>query len=255
MAKLSRIVIVVFSMVLSLVAQEVYAASEMNGSCEDWANIVSGPYVLFNNVWGKRDITDYEACVAISGEKEDRSFSWKWRWPYGPDVVAYPEIIFGRSPWREESTTPDLPRMVGKSDPQVKFKTDLEAKGMYNLTFDLWITRNDSPKEADITHEIMIWVANSGGIPDGKVEHVVKIEGVEYDIWVKRNHGTTGWTYIAFVGRMERRKGKLDFGAFLSSLIKKDLLSPELFLSSIEFGTEITGGEGKCAIAGYKIDM
>jgi len=216
------------------------ASSGIQNSCEDWA--------------GKRDIKDYRACVAIEETGRGRTaMSWKWRWPYGPDVVAYPEIMFGRNPWRDASTTPGLPVQVGRCKPLVKYQADLKASGTYNLAFDLWITRTVTAREADITHEIMIWVANSGGIPDGAKEAVVRIGGMEYDLWVKKDHGVARWTYAAFVSRGEQLKATLDLGAFMSILVERGLLATDLYLSSVEFGNEITGGEGACAITGYDI--
>ena len=48
-------------------------------NCADNAELRRGPLLLFNNVWNKGSLDDYEQCIALG---ED-AFHWRWRWPGG----------------------------------------------------------------------------------------------------------------------------------------------------------------------------
>ena len=81
-------------------------------ACSDWAELRDGDYgeyLFLNNVWNKGEITDYEQCLmrrVVGGEDQ---YGWRWRWPHGQgQAKAYPEVIYGRTPWRSPTTT-DLP--------------------------------------------------------------------------------------------------------------------------------------------------
>ena len=136
--------------------------------CADWDRIIISDYYLHNNVWGKKDLKGYQQCLFREAGK-DGAFGWTWEWPEGaPDVAAYPEVLFGQSPWNPESTSPSLPRQVGKlKKARVTYDLSLQAEGIYNLAFDAWLTSEAPPSEKTITAEIMIWLTHQTLRPDG----------------------------------------------------------------------------------------
>ena len=50
-------------------------------TCDDFAEIQRGKYILANNVWGKADITDYEQCIFYNELRSGYQFGWQWNWP------------------------------------------------------------------------------------------------------------------------------------------------------------------------------
>ena len=78
--------------------------------CNDWAQMQIGSQLIENNVWGKGDIVDYTQCIYKTSSNK---FGWHWDWPYsGDNVKSYPEVIFGKKPWSNESTHPSLPTQL-----------------------------------------------------------------------------------------------------------------------------------------------
>jgi|CZKL01.1.fsa_nt_gi hypothetical protein len=53
--------------------------------------------VLYNNVYGKGEITSYRQSVFHGKD----GTGWDWDWPEsgGPVLKNYPEVLVGRSPW------------------------------------------------------------------------------------------------------------------------------------------------------------
>lgn len=135
-------------------------------SCKAWAEIRFPYYTLFNNIWGVQSITDYEQCVFYNRDPE--FFGWKWKWPYmGNHVKAYPEIIFGKKPWHDYTTSNYLPAKINSYDIRIQFAFKLTADGIYNTAFVIYLTDSENPSPESITHEIMIWVNNSRMSPGG----------------------------------------------------------------------------------------
>src|SRR5258708_7867107 len=96
-----------------------------------------GEYDVENNAWGT---TDPLPPQFITGPPDD-TITWGWDWP-GHDaskVMAYPEIIFGKKPFNQSSTSASLPRAISDlSELNVDFSFHTSALGAFNSAFDLW---------------------------------------------------------------------------------------------------------------------
>lgn len=223
--------------------------------CADWDRFSYPEYFVENNVWGKKEITDYKQCL-FKQTDENGSFGWEWRWPTGaPDVVAYPEICFGYKPWGNQSTTPDLPLQVSKvKSAVITYDLVMKAEGIYNLAFDAWLTSEAIPAEKNITAEIMIWLNHETLRPDGETAEAVTIDGEEYDFYTG-HPPHAGWPYHAFIKKTPEFSGKTDLGKFLKFLVKNGHASGDDYLASIEFGNEIHSGTGKTELKKYNIKV
>lgn len=190
------------------------------------------------------------------------------------DVIAYHEIIYGLKPWEYYDSHPNaltllkLPMKV-KNLPTIllytnhtidKFTTEI------NLAYDIWLTRSSTDmtcSKGDI--ELMIWLFKSqAAIPAGKIVETIEISSllngeiidVKLDVWLDPElpalPGVSGrWVYIAFTLSNPLKEGvmAIDLTKILS--ITKDVLVTytsnewneekfnELYLRSIEFGTEV----------------
>lgn len=220
----------------------------------DFAVIKQGEFNFINNVWGKKNIKNYNQSVFKGKLGSAEVFGWEWRWPGLHDVVAYPEILYGQSPWNDYSTTTNLPMKLGAKPIKASVKADMKYTGTCNLAFDLWITKTPGTGETNISHEIMIWLKNSGMTPSGSSIGTVTIEGVSYTMWINRGQGS-GWTYIAFVPSKTMLDAEINLGLFIDTLLERKILPSEYYLATVELGNEIVSGRGWTIFTDYKITV
>ena len=182
--------------------------------CRDWAKLQNADFLYENNVWGQGAISreDRLQCLLKRVVDGKAQYGWRWQWPRGSgDVKAYPEVIYGFKPWFTFSTTANLPRPISTIDElSVAYDVEMQARGRYNLAFDIWVTSNDRPTPSDITHEVMIWVGERTRAWEpypGYLASRVTIGGAAYDLYIKPHaewlteHGAPKVAYIAFNAR------------------------------------------------------
>jgi len=228
----------------------------------DWGVLLhQGKYHVINNVWNKgiaRGI--YRQKVFVESLDGKEVFGWQWSWPRGRNVMAYPEVVDGDKPWDPPSGVPsEFPFQVGSKKLAVRFDIRLTATGKYTSAFTLWgISNTNNPKDS-ITQEIMIWNANSGGTPAGTKRGTLLVSGVSFDVYVNPNQSDNSgankshWTYVAFVAQTPVLKGQLDLEVMTDYLLKQGIMGSNTFLTSVELGTEISGGEGTEEFLDYAV--
>ena len=236
--------------------------------CRDWAKLQNADFLYENNVWGQGAISreDRLQCLlkrVVDGEVQ---YGWRWQWPRGSgDVKAYPEVIYGYKPWFTFSTTANLPRPISAIDElSVAYDIEMQARGRYNLAFDIWVTSSDRPTPSDITHEIMIWVGERTRAWEpypGKRVKRVTIGGAAYDLYIKPHaewlmeHGAPKVAYIAFNARTARLSGSIDVKEFLDYLTDNGHLPAEGYVASVELGNEVMHGSGELWLKSYDISV
>ena len=216
-------------------------------------------YTLINNTWGAGNIRNYKQCIFFSGEPV--RFGWAWRWPYGSGagVKAYPEVLIGRKPWSSRSTTENLPARVTDCDADISYDFTLAAEGLYNTSFDVYLTDTDNPSPSSITHELMIWVNTSSMEPYGESASArpFTVNGVRTTLYIfpaLRGNGTV-WDYLCFKYDDNVTKGTLRLRDYLDILLREKLIPNTAWVSSIEFGNEVIVGEGKLDMNEYKVEF
>ncbi len=141
----------------------------------------------------------------------------------------------------------------------VRYDIRLTVTGTYSMIFTLWGIANTNNPRGSITHEIMIWIANKGGTPAGTRRGTLLVSGVNFDVYVNPHQSDNSganknqWTYVAFVAQTPLLKGQLDLDAITDYLLKQGLMADSTFLTSVELGTEISGGEGTVEIPDYAV--
>lgn len=226
-------------------------------TCVDNAELTLGSLVLFNNVWNKGTIQDYEQCIAA----DDRALRWRWRWP-GGDLMpeAYPEVVFGHHPWRQDSTTDALPRRLeGVEELTVHYAAELDGEGVYNLAFQSWLVDRVPATPDAARAEVMVWISNHGMKPAGRRVHLIAREA-EYDVYESpRRHLDRGawrtWQLLTLVAREELLAGPLDLGALLNELSAQGLLANGLWIANVDLGTEVAGGSGSAVVSDYRVSV
>lgn len=226
-----------------------------DSSCVDWAEFRIDEFLLTNNVWGKGTETNYEQCIYYESNKFETEIGWNWDWPGNGNVRAYPEIIFGLKPWTTESTSTLLPAQINSNQITLTYSCTASAIGQWNLAYDIWLTDSITPTPDNVTHEIMIWMHKTNSItPAGTNRETITVNGNNFDLWVNESHNDS-WTYIAFVAETTKLSATLDLNAFIDYLISNDYVSVDLFISGIEFGTEIFEGIGNIKLSEYDVEV
>jgi len=231
--------------------------SEHGCECADWYRGSVGQYKIENNMWNIESVKSYQQCVFMTDGDNDINAGWAWNWPgIRFDVVAFPNVIYGKNPWLP-STTPEMPLRIDKINClEAKFDVVQTGSGKNNLSFDLWITDNQSSEPSTITHEIMIWLSSEGFWPAGSRVDTFEIDGKEIGLWKKENHNPLGdneWTFLAFVYQSDYTEGTINIYDFLDYLIEKGHIESESYLSGIQLGNEIVSGYGKSHINNFEV--
>ena len=229
-------------------------------ACEDYERLAVGDYVLNNNVWNKGERTDYTQCVFAQGDASPAKMGWHWNWPgTGGQIQAYPEVMYGDSPWDDEPPTGALPLPVDECELVVTYDASLEASGRWNVALEMWLTSDRLPAEENITDEVMIWVDAEGLSPGSRIYDTVTIDGARYRVFYRRGHGDASggssarWSYIAFLSEERMLAGTLNMGRFLDYLLEKEVIDPDRYVASLELGTEVASGEGEFTLSTYEI--
>ena len=63
------------------------------------------------------------------------------------------------------------------------------------------------------------------------------------------------WTYVVFVAQAPLLKGQLDLELTTGYLPEQGIMADNTFLTSLELGTEMSGGEGKAEVLDYAVTV
>jgi len=226
--------------------------------CNDWDELKINEYILSNNVWNKKEITNYKQCIFKANDT--LPFGWTWDWPDGInyDVKSYPEIIYGWKPFHESSSN-TLPKQISNINYlTVSYNISISADGRYNTAFDLWIINSPVSHQDNRTKEIMIWIDKKGIEFNDSFVEKISIDGENYDFYFRKansNYWNMNWDYIAFVKEYPKLDGTLDIYKFLNYLSNKNYILPNEYLACVEIGNEIVDGKGETKINNYSIQV
>ncbi|WP_313199133.1 GH12 family glycosyl hydrolase domain-containing protein, partial [Rhizobium sp.] len=216
----------------------------------DFAAYDTGEYILLNNVWGKGELrngVDFRQSIEFSLENPAENITFSWDWPYNSvgNIVAYPELIWGDSPFNNaQSEVDDYITHVGDLE---KFSVDvavvpLPGSSYTNISFDLWLTDVPGGDETTITAEVMIWL-DWNERPWGTTAVGTYSSG-EQTASIYFADGGERPDYIAVLFDKPWLNAEIDLKSILDDLVSKGLVSAEDFIGGHQFGAEISGGQG-----------
>lgn len=232
-------------------------------ACHAFALFDLGEISLENNTWNTSNLSpgSYRQCVYVSSNSNTDLIGWSWSFPEDAQGVnAYPQLIFGKKPWHNSSTTSTIPRRIASIERlKVSYKATIARnEGEYNLAFDNWISSSASSNPADILFEFMIWEDAHEIRPFGDYRATVATSQGNYRLYTGEpdwEPAGSNWTYLAFVREKNRTEGVVPIDELLDYLIAHEIVSEDHYLSSIEFGTELGNSEGYAVIEEFAIDL
>jgi len=232
------------------------AARLADRTCETGGQVVVGQeYRLYNNKHGEWRLAEGDTYVQCMGHDSSPGATipiW-WDWSLTTDelyVKGFPQIYYGTNPWLQEPTTPNLPARIRDIELlTVLYGMTIDATGLYNVAFDMWVLKDDTPHPSERTHEIMIWLQST--IPPNYPDFVrtFTIGSSDYDLYHKTH--SSGYSQMLIVSHDSSINGWTDLRSFFDYLVAEGYLDDSHYLANIALGTEMWDGEGRFDIHGY----
>lgn len=226
------------------------------------SDFVFGDYRVRNDMWGVlagfvSPATAFTQCMSSAQISEDAiKMSWQWQFAHDAKVTGlsgYPGVIYGWNPGEPKSTNAVLPAPVtALAGLEVEYDMSITSTGYVQTFFDLYFTSGPAPSLATMTHEVSISIRAPQWVGAHTRVGSPLIDGQQYDVYV----GKTSLPHanaIIWVSRKDHLSGRLRLDEIVAYMVSKGLVSQTEYLSSIEFGTEPSGGEGAVNVSSYRI--
>ena len=237
--ELMAIALALAVVVVLFYASPIFASGNGRMNCGDWARTRVGEYLLENNVWGDK-------AADICSFAGDGFVGWFWSKDFPTGKPIYPEIIYGKKPWLEKSTTDKLPAKI-KELPVLAIEVDYAtiARGKYNVLIDVWITRDKEAGVKSIAAEVGIYLRPHEPLRDCEL---VEVDGHGYCYEVAGSGA--GCRLYRFVFAGDEPPSRLNVMRF----IRFAGLDGDLYVASVEFGNEVWFGNGVTIIKNITVE-
>jgi Ca2+-binding RTX toxin-like protein len=209
----------------------------------------NGWYVL-NNAWGCSNLTpgkDYTLSSLLHPADPSNGTSFTWSFaatttPY-PQVLAYPEVIFGHTPYSGAASPTEnfgpFPARIGEL---ASFSADVNATisghtSGFDVSFDIFLTNVPNGDATTVSNEVMIWLHKGAMQPPGTLIGTYVDGTFVADVY-------HSGAYTAVVAQTDTLVGNIDIGSVFQYLTDQGILTPNEYLNSVEFGAEVTSGAG-----------
>jgi hypothetical protein len=216
-------------------------------TCQDFANVTVGSYVVQSDYWNKA-LCPGTQCMEIN--KATAAFTvTQGPAACGDNVATYPNVLYGCS-FGNCSPASMLPMPVSALSTVTSswdFSVGGTAKDQYDVAYDVWFCPDQScgssgfPKGA----ELMIWL-------DYKNTHgwqvdlgSVTLAGHTWEVWqATMGTGANSWTYLAYMiqSPMVTSVTDLDLNAFFRDAAARGYIQNSWYLYAIQAGNELRSG-------------
>jgi len=223
--------------------------------CGDWDLITTGPYTLYNNLWGKGAATSGSQCTTLD-KVSGSVLSWHstWSWAGGQyNVKSYPNVVVA---------TQQVPLSKIKSI-ETTWKWGYTGQNLVtNVAYDVFTSSTPGGAEE---YELMVWLGNFNAGPiasawgaDGKPVPLAKgiqLAGITWDLFKGPNGQMTVFSFLPSDGKnIVSFKG--DINVFLKYLTQSQGVSANQYLKSVGAGTEPTTGDNAVfTTSKYTVDV
>lgn len=246
-------------------AEKSFSSCKMDAADPSAANSL-GSFQLVNNIWNPDTATSYSECVNATINEATGIKSAQFQWNFVTtkiDVKSYPSIVYGWHPGYSKGNPAKLPASVASLpdlNATATVNTTCSGECVFNTGFDLLFTKTATPTTWAPTAEIMIWTELKDAGHAGNYVTDVTIAGIPFALYQGpitvpvTSAGPGGsWNYILYVAKAPINTFNFNLKAFVSDAVARGYVSPTDYLPGVEFGTEVTKGQGTTTITGYSI--
>jgi hypothetical protein len=228
----------------------VWPAEVTVNTCEDFASVGVGSYVISSNYWNKVTCPGTQ-CMEINTATGAFSVT-EGPPPCGDNVASFPNVLYGCS-YGNCSPKTILPLPV-TSVRQLTSSWDFSVGGTssdrWNVAYDIWFCPDDNCGASGFPKglELMIWldVKNARGWKD----HLgtAKLAGYEWDVWVAdmaAGGALDSWGYMDYIARPATMTSvkNLDLHAIVQDAVARGYVKSSWYLYAVQAGMEVrTGG-------------
>jgi len=227
------------------------AAAQAQIHCGQWDTQVSGPYTLYNNLWGKDGATSGGQCSQIDS-LSGTTVAWttNWTWTGGNGVKSFANIQLNG---------------VNRQLSSVKSMTSTWtwSYSSSSIVADVaWDFFSSSTSGGSHAYEIMIWLAAYGGAgpissqydSTGKPVAVgmFAYNGITYNLYSGTN---SGWKVLSFLPSRIVTSFSGDLMDFFNFLTSHGYMSASQYLTILQAGTEPTSGRATLTTSRYSVSL
>jgi len=227
----------------------VWPAEQTVSSCDDFATIAVGSYVLQSNYWNK-DTCPGTQCIEMNSVTG--AFSVTQGPPAcGNNVASFPNVLYGCS-YGNCTPASVLPKPVGQLS-SLTSSWDFSAGGIasdrWNVSYDLWFCPDNNCAASGFPNglELMIWLDYNNAY--GWKTHLgsVSLAGYTWDVWAADmlvGGASASWNYMNYILKppMVTSVTKLDLNAFIRDAIQRGYAQNSWYLYAIQAGMEVRSG-------------
>jgi hypothetical protein len=243
---------------------------------------ISGPgasatllgWQLQNNPWGAGSLvygTDYTMAITYNDKNlaNNPTFSWTYPAPNASNrytVYAYPEIMFGGSPWWGNSDTRDplavFPlSMADLTSLTIKYNVTMTGDdGGHNVAFEIWLTDTKGGGSAAITNEVMV-LFHLGTMYSTDPGAGTFASGTYTGTIYNNLNWASGWTFTTVqpgtTGQpgADELSGSFDLAVLLAQLKGQGIITGNEYICGLEFGAEVSTGTGTLTFNQLEYDV
>jgi len=215
--------------------------------CGQWDTTTSGPYILYNNLWGESGATGSQCTSLSSISGTDIAWKTTWNWSGGSGVKSFANVALNSGLNKQISAIKSIPStwQWGYSYP---------GSIVSDVAYDIWTS---SSAGGTSKYEIMIWLANYNAGPisanydsSGKPVALttVTIGGISYKLY----EGTVStWTVYSYVAQSTVTSFSADLKTFFTDLSNRGFVASSQYITALQAGTEPTSGGTSASQASF----
>lgn len=220
----------------------------------------AGPYLIQNDVWGPiqhkekaADPDKFAQCIdAVEFENDRASARFHWAIRNSGDVVSYPHIQFDFNGYGGRPGPISIDDLSHRPDISAYSSYAMRSTEKYNVSYDIWLKTAGGTGAEGVT-ELMIWLDTDLRQNTPSVGSVT-VDGNRYQIYQKFQ-GDPGkqWKYVALVADQKINNARISISGISLKLAEIGVLNGSDMISSVQFGAELTGGDGVLTITNFDI--